>query len=72
MNWRAQNGQNETTVFGETYPLLCKELKHLNDGNQWTIQYLSSDKRWLQIETFEVKPLTGEIAVMKTSHDLVS
>lgn len=72
MNWRARNKEDNGVVFGETYKSLCEEVVKLNDGKPRIIEYKDSSQQWLAVEEFKVSTDTGEIAVVKSSHEHVA
>lgn len=68
MKWRAINGLNHM-VEGNSYQEL-KDILEIIGENTWLIEYFDSDNEWLELETIDFAPRTGEILVQRGSHKL--
>jgi len=52
-NWKAVS-TSEATLSGETYSKIAEQIKEVNTGEIWTIQFHDSYDTWTDLEKMEV------------------
>lgn len=68
MSWRATNKSNEIVINGESYAQVCNHVRDNKLAGEWLVEYFDSKHMWIEMDNIDVLPDTGELHVVRASH----